>query len=174
MKIAEKMNQLKARLNAAYLNRDDEGKAAARAALWRVSNVIGDLLAGAKVVHYDFCTTKYRGNAAFVGGELVSAYLRENDDPELVAKPGEMVMGRHGHLVQKIGIGGGIRLSWSPDEDARGLGCSDGIDPEVVGRYARMYGRRRIARDLLNYIPDDGSYIPAAILNSTLIEEVDE
>lgn len=173
MKIAEKICQLRARLNAAYLNRDDAEKDAARAALWRISNVIGDLLDAAEVVHYDFCTTKYRGNAAFVGGELVSAYLRENDDPESVAKPGEMVMGRYGHLVQKIGIGGGIRLSWSPDEDAQGTGCSDGIAPEAVGRYARMYGRRRIARDLINYIPEDGSYIPAAILNSTLIEEVD-
>lgn len=100
----------------------------------------------------------------------MSAYLRENDSPELTAKPGEMVIGRP---VQKISIGGAIRLSWSPDEEARGLGCSDGINPEAVGRYARMYGKRRVTRgDLPSYLLDDG-YMPDAILNSTLTEEVD-
>lgn len=88
-------------------------------------------LENAEAVHYDFCTKKYRGNAVFNGGELVSAYLRENG----------------------ASLGGGIiRLSWSLVEEATGTGCSDGTDPEAVGRYARMYGRRRIAHDLLIYL----------------------
>ena len=160
MKIKEKVRQLEARLNA-----DDEAEVkAARAALWRISVAIGEAIDCAEVVHYDFCTRKYRGNAAFVGKELVSAYLRENDD----AAPGWI--DENGHRIP--GIGGAIRLSWSPDQEARGLGGSDGISPEAVGRYARMYGRRRVTRgDLAWYLPDD--YIPDVILNSTLVEEVD-
>lgn len=173
MTIQEKRNQIAARMNAAYLRYDYAGIDAAGAALRRLDAVIADIAEGAEVIHYDFCTAKYRGNAAFCGGELVSAYLRENDDPELTAKPGEMVIGRNGRPVQKIGIGGAIRLSWSPDQEARGLGCSDGINPEAVGRYARMYGKRRVTRgDLPWYLSDDG-YIPDAILNSTLTQEVD-
>ena len=160
MKIKDKVRQLEARLNA-----DDEAEVkAARAALWRISVAIGEAIDCAEVVHYDFCTRKYRGNAAFVGKELVSAYLRENDD----AAPGWI--DENGHRIP--GIGGAIRLSWSPDQEARGLGGSDGISPEAVGRYARMYGRRRVTRgDLAWYLPDD--YIPDVILNSTLVEEVD-
>lgn len=93
-------------------------------------------LAHAKAVHYDFCTRKYRGNAVFYENndvcELVHVYLRENG-----ARTG----------------GGIIRLSWSLVEEATGAGCSDGTDPEAVGRYARIYGRRRIAHDLLIYLP---------------------
>lgn len=89
-------------------------------------------LAHAKAVHYDFCTRKYRGNAVFYENNLVSVYLRENG-----ARTGGRI----------------IRLSWSLVEETTGAGCSDGIDPEAVGRYARMYGRRRIAHDLLIYLP---------------------
>ena len=162
MKIKEKVRQLEARLNA-----DDEAEVkAARAALWRISVAIGEAIDCAEVVHYDFCTRKYRGNAAFVGGELISAYLRENDDAvtEWIDENGNRIPG----------IGGAIRLSCSPDQEARGLGGSDGISPEAVGRYARMYGRRRITHgDLSWYLPGDASYIPDVIWNSTLIEEVD-
>ena len=162
MKIKEKVRQLEARLNA-----DDEAEVkAARAALWRISVAIGEAIDCAEVVHYDFCTRKYRGNAAFVGGELVSAYLRENDEVAPVW------IDENGHPIP--GIGGAIRLSWSPDQEARGLGGSDGISPEAVGRYARMYGRRRVTSgDLAWYLPEDASYIPDVILNSTLVEEVD-
>lgn len=166
MTIQEKRNQIAARMNAAYLRYDYAGVDAAGAALRRLDAVTADIAEDAEVIHYDFCTTKYRGNAAFCGGELVSAYLRENDEaaPAWVDENGRRV----------LGIGGATRLSWSPDQEARGLGCSDGTDPEAVGRYARMYGKRRVTRgDLPWYLPDDGSCIPDAILNSTLIEEVD-
>lgn len=167
MKIKEKVRQLEARLNAAYTQNDEAAVKAARAALWRISVAVGEAIDCAEVVHYDFCTTKYRGNAAFVGKELISAYLRENDEaaPEWIDE--------NGHRIPRIG--GAIRLSWSPDEEARGLGGSDGIDPEAVGRYARMYGRRSVTHgDLAWYLPEDASYIPDVIWNSTLIEEVDE
>ena len=102
MTIQEKRNQIAARMNAAYLRYDYAGVDAAGAALRRLDAVIADIAEDAKVIHYDFCSAKYRGNAAFYGGELVSAYLRENDDPELAAKPSEMVIGRNGRPVQKI------------------------------------------------------------------------
>lgn len=166
MTIREKRNQIEARMNASYLRYDYEGIDEAGAALRRLNVVIADIVDGAEVVHYDFCTKKYRGNAAFIGDTLISAYLRENDE----AAPGWI--DENGRRIP--GIGGAIRLSWSPDEEARGLCCSDGIDPETVVRYARMYGRRRVTRgDLAWYLPDDGSYIPDAIWNTTLIEEVD-
>ena len=92
-------------------------------------------LSRAEAVHYDFCTRKYRGNAVFYENNLISVYLRENG-----ARAG----------------GGIIRLSWSLVEEETGTGCSDGTDPEAVGRYARMYGRRRIAHDLLIYLPPKG------------------
>ena len=167
MKIKEKARQLEARLNAAYTQNDEAAVKAARAALWRISVAVGEAIDCAEVVHYDFCTRKYRGNAAFIGYELVSAYLRENDEAA------SEWIDENGHRIP--GIGGEIRLSWSPDEEARGLGGSDGIDPEAVGRYARMYGRRRVTHgDLSWYLPEDASYIPDVIWNSTLIEEVDE
>lgn len=165
MTIREKRNQIAARMNAAYLRYDYAGIDAAGAALRRLDAVIADIAEDAEVIHYDFCTAKYRGNAAFYGGELVSAYLRENDDPKLAAP--KVINGR-----RVLGIGGAIRLSWSPDKEARGLGCSDGINHEAVGRYARMYGKRRVTRgDLPWYLPDDG-YRPNAILNFTLTESV--
>ena len=166
MTIREKRNQIAARMNAAYLRYDYAGIDEAGAALRRLDVVIADIVEGAEVVHYDFCTTKYRGNAAFIGDELISAYLRENDDAvaEWIDENGNRIPG----------LGGAIRLSWSPDQEARGLGGSDGISPEAVGRYARMYGRRRVTRgDLAWYLPEDASYIPDVIWNSTLIEEVD-
>ena len=164
MTILEKRSQILARMNAAYLRYDYPGIEEAGAALRRLNVVIDDIVESAEVVHYDFCTRKYRGNAVFVGKELVSAYLRENDE----AAP--VWIDENGHRIP--GIGGAIRLSWSPDQEARGLGGSDGIEPEAVGRYARMYGRRRVTiGDLAWYLPDD--YIPDVIWNSTLIEEVD-
>lgn len=166
MTIREKRNQIAARMNAAYLRYDYAGIDEAGAELRRLDVVIADIVEGAEVVHYDFCTKKYRGNAAFVGKELVSAYLRENDEEA----PGWI--DENGHRIPVIG--GATRLSWSPEAEARGLGGSDGINPEAVGRYARMYGRRRVTHgDLSWYLPDDASYIPDGILDMTLIEEVD-
>ena len=110
----------------------------------------------AEVIHYDFCTAKYRGNAAFYGGELISAYLRENDDPAL-------------------DIGGSILLSWSLEQEYSGTDFTSGISVDAVGRYARMYGKRRTSLgNLPMYIPEDIRYYPRAILNATLTEEVDE
>ena len=165
MTIRKKLYQLATRLTAALIRNDYAEIDRVNAAIDRVYLAIDDLADVSEVVHYDFCTTKYRANADFIGGELVSASPREN------AAEAPAWFDETGRSLTRIG--GGIRLSWSPDEDAQGTGCSDGTDPEAVGRYARMYGKRRIARDLINYIPDDGSFIPAAILNSTLIEEVD-
>ena len=163
MKISEKFRQIEARLNA-----DDEAAVkAARAALDRLYIAVGEAINCAEVVHYDFCTKKYRGNAAFYGGELISAYLRENDDPAL-ATP-KVVDGR-----RILGIGGAILLSWSLEEDYSRTDFTSGILVDAVGRYARMYGKRRLTKgDLPMYIPEDMRYYPRAILNAELVEEVD-
>ena len=163
MKISEKFRQIEARLNA-----DDEATVkAARAALDRLYIAVDEAVKCAEVVHYDFFTKKYRGNAAFYGGELISAYLRENDDPAL-ATP-KVVDGR-----RVLGIGGAILLSWSLEEEYSRNDFTSGILVDAVGRYARMYGKRRLTKgDLPMYIPEDMRYYPRAILNSTLVEEVD-
>lgn len=74
-----------------------------------------------QVVHYDFYTQKYHGNAAFLGGELVSVYLARHD----------------GHYME-------ILESWSPREVSQGLYLSGWYSPDAVGRYARMYGKERV------------------------------
>lgn len=154
MKISEKFRQINDRINAAHLQGDKAALDAAYAALDRLYIAEDHAIDYAEVTHYDFCTGKYRGNAVFAGEELVSAYLREN----VPAKDS-----------------GTIRLSWSWGEEDRGLGCSDGTDPEAVARYARMYGRRRVTRgDLRRYLPDYVIDTPDIVWYSTLLEEVDK
>lgn len=168
MYISEKYKRLEAALNAAYIQDDDAAIDAVYASMDKLRCVMETMVKEAEVVHYDFCTTKYRGNAAFYGGELISAYLRENDDPAL-ATPRIV----DGHRV--LGIGGAILLSWSLEEDYSRTDFTSGILVDAVGRYARMYGKRRLTKgDLPMYIPEDMRYYPCAILNAELAEEVDE
>lgn len=168
MYISEKYKRLEAALNAAYIQDDDAAIDAIYASMDKLRCVMEKMVEEAEVVHYDFCTTKYRGNAAFYGGELISAYLRENDDPAL-ATP-RIVDGR-----RILGIGGAILLSWSLEEDYSRTDFTSGILVDAVGRYARMYGKRRLTKgDLPMYIPEDMRYYPRAILNAELAEEVDE
>lgn len=168
MYISEKYKRLEAALNAAYIQDDDAAIDAIYASMDKLRCVMEKMVEEAEVVHYDFCTTKYRGNAAFHDGELISAYLRENDDPEL-ATPRIV----DGHRV--LGIGGAILLSWSLEEDYSRTDFTSGILVDAVGRYARMYGKRRLTKgDLPMYFPEDMRYYPRAILNAELTEEVDE
>lgn len=168
MYISEKYKRLEAALNAAYIQDNDAAIDAVYASIEKLRCVMEKMVEEAKVVHYDFCTQKYRGNAAFYGGELISAYLRENDDPEL-ATPRIV----DGHRV--LGIGGAILLSWSLEEDYSRTDFTSGILVDAVGRYARMYGKRRLTKgDLPMYIPEDMRYYPRAILNTELAEEVEE
>lgn len=156
MYITEKYKRLEAALNAAYIRNDDAGIDSVYASMAKLRCVMENMAQEAEVIHYDFCTTKYRGNAAFYGGELISAYLRENDDPAL-------------------DIGGSILLSWSLEQEYSGTDFTSGISVDTVGRYARMYGKRRTSSgNLPMYIPEDIRYYPRAILNATLTEEVDE
>ena len=168
MYISEKYKRLEAALNAAYIQHDDAAIDAVYASMDKLRYVIENMAKEAEIVHYDFCTTKYRGNAAFHDGELISAYLRENDDPAL-ATPRIV----DGHRV--LGIGGAILLSWSLEQEYSGTDFTSGISVDAVGRYARMYGKRRTSSGKLPmYIPEDIRYYPRAILNATLTEEVDE
>ena len=168
MYITEKYKHLEAALNAAYIQNDDAAIDAVYASMDKLCCVIENMAKEAEVVHYDFCTTKYRGNATFHSGELISAYLRENDKPAL-ATP-KVVNGR-----RILGIGGAILVSWSLEEDYSRTDFTSGILVDAVGRYARMYGKRRLTKgDLPMYIPEDMRYYPRAILNATLTEEVDE
>lgn len=168
MYITEKYKRLEAALNAAYIQNDDAAIDAAYASMDKLRCVMENMAKDAEVVHYDFCTQKYRGNAAFHDGELISAYLRENDKPAL-ATPRIV----DGHRV--LGIGGAILLSWSLEEDYSQTDFTSGILVDAVGRYARMYGKRRLTKgDLPMYIPEDMRYYPRAILNAELTKEVDE
>lgn len=168
MYISEKYKRLKAALNAAYIQDDDAAIDAVYASMDKLRCAMEKMVEEAEVVHYDFCTTKYRGNAAFYDGELISAYLRENDDPALTTS--RIV---DGHRV--LGIGGAILLSWSLEEDYSRTDFTSGILVDAVGRYARMYGKRRLTKgDLPMYIPEDMRYYPRAILNAELAEEVNE
>lgn len=156
MYITEKYKRLEAALNAAYIRNDDASIDSVYASMAKLRCVMENMAQEAEVIHYDFCTTKYRGNAAFYGGELISAYLRENDDPAL-------------------DIGGSILLSWSLEQEYSVTDFTSGISVDAVGRYARMYGKRRTSSgNLPMYIPEDIRYYPRAILNATLTEEVDE
>ena len=156
MYITEKYKHLESALNAAYIRKDDAAINAVYASMDKLRCVMENMAQEAEVIHYDFCTTKYRGNATFYGGELISAYLRENDDPAL-------------------DIGGSILLSWSLEQEYSGNDFTSGISVDAVGRYARMYGKRRTSSgNLPMYIPEDMRYYPRAILNATLTEEVDE
>lgn len=168
MYISEKYKRLEAALNATYIQDDDAAIDTIYASMDKLRCVMEKMMAEAEVVHYDFCTQKYRGNAAFYGGELISAYLRENDDPAL-ATP-KVVNGR-----RILGIGGAILVSWSLEEDYSRTDFTSGILVDAVGRYARMYGKRRLTKgDLPMYIPEDMRYYPRAILNTELAKEVEE
>lgn len=168
MNITEKYKHLESALNAAYIRNDEAAIGAVYASMEKLRCVMENMVEEAEVVHYDFCTTKYRGNAAFCDGELISAYLRENDDPEL-ATPKVV----NGHRILRIG--GAILVSWSLEQDYSRTDFTSGILVDTVGRYARMYGKRRLTKgDLPMYIPEDMRYYPRSILNATLTEEVDE
>lgn len=79
----------------------------------------------------------------------------------------------NGHRI--LGIGGAILVSWSLEQDYSRTDFTSGILVDAVGRYARMYGKRRLTKgDLPMYIPEDMRYYPRSVLNATLTEEVDE
>lgn len=74
-----------------------------------------------EVVHYDFFTKNYNGTAAFLDGILISVYIAKR------------------WRSRRITL-----QSWSPYEEYLGLYNEGRYSIHAIGRYARMYGQKRV------------------------------
>lgn len=74
-----------------------------------------------EVVHYDFFTKNYNGIAAFLDGILISVYIAKRWRRRIITLQ-----------------------SWSPYEEYLGLYNEGRYSIHAIGRYARMYGQKRV------------------------------